>query len=260
MRTLVINLDCETARLAFQVAQAARFGLDLERLAAFTPETLDPPSGSPFWTRWQRPLREVEKAVLLSHREAWRRIAAGAEPVLVLEDDAWLMPGAADLLAAAVGLDGVEYLTMETRGRRKLLGQTHPDLPSIRRLWLDRSGAAAYVLWPRGAKRLLRRAEKVAGLADAVLVEAHGLRRWQADPALAIQLDIAKRHGLMPPLEARSSISSIARPAVAGLRYRARRIWRQLVMGAIGLRRAAAERSEVRLQAAELGSAQTKGW
>jgi glycosyl transferase family 25 len=248
MKALVINLDGEAGRLAFQLDQAQRLGLRLERLPAADARHLDPPSGDGYWRRWQRPLREAEKATLLSHRRAWGRIAGGAEPVLVLEDDAWLLPGASSFLDAAARLSGIEHLSLETRGRRKLLGPAHPGLPGIRRLWLDRSGAAAYLLWPRGAARLLGRADRVAGLADAVPVEAPGLLRWQADPALAIQIDMAPRYGLVPPIPVSSAISSEARPPRGDLRFRARRAWAQAAMGATGLRRrlAGAELREVR--------------
>ena len=237
MRALVLNLAGATDRMAFQADQLARAGLDWQRIEAVTPVTLAPPASDPVWRRWQRPLRDVEKAALLSHRAAWERIAAGAGPALVLEDDAWLMPGAADLLAHAARLTGIDHLTLETRGRRKLLGPPHPDLPGIRRLWLDRTGAAAYLLWPDGARRLLARADRVPALADAVPVETRGLRRWQADPALAIQIDMADRYGLKPPIAVESSISVAPRPDRGGPRFRLRRIGRQLAMGLAGLHR-----------------------
>jgi len=245
MRALVINLDRETARLAFQEEQAARVGLDLERLPAVTVAALDPPAADLRWVRWQRPLRDVEKATLLSHMTAWRRVLEAGAPMLVLEDDAWLMPGAGDFLEHAARLDGIEHLSLETRGRRKVLGKGHPQMPGLRRLWLDRSGAAAYLLWPEGARKLMARAAAVPGLADAVLVETRGLLRWQAAPALAIQVDMAARYGLTPPIAVESAISTVARPARGGLKFRLRRIARQLVMGLAGLR-LGTERVELR--------------
>lgn len=246
MRALVINLEGEADRLAFQMEQARRLGLAMERLPAVAAGRLGAAAADASWERWQRPLRDAEKAALLSHRAAWQAVARSGEPVLVLEDDAWLLPGARELLDRAAGLGGLEHLSLETRGRRKLLGPRHPDLPGIRRLWLDRTGAAAYLLWPRGAERMLARAERVAGLADAVPVETPGLRRWQADPALAIQIDMAERYGLVPPIRVRSAISGAARPAGGGLGFGARRLWRQAAMGAAGWRLlVGAERREV---------------
>lgn len=236
MKALVINLPRETERLGFQQAQAARLGLEIEIIAAVTVANLSPPAADPSWTRWQRPLRDVEKATLLSHRAAWARVIALNSPTLVLEDDAWLMPGAADFAAQVARLPGVEHLSLETRGRRKRLGQTHPQLPGLRRLWLDRSGAAAYLLWPQGARKLLARSQSVPALADAVLVETPGLLRWQATPAQAIQIDMAAHYGLIPPIPVHSTIASVARPAGRSLRYRLRRIAQQLRMGVMALR------------------------
>jgi len=246
MRALVLNLAAARDRLDFQSDQLARVGLLWDRVEAVTPARLDPPATDPFWLGWQRPLRDVEKAAFLTHRLAWQRIAGGGEPVLVLEDDAWLMTGVREFLDRAAGLDGIDHLTLETRGRRKILGAPHPSLPSVRRLWLDRTGAAAYLLWPQGARKMLARAGHVPALADAVPVETRGLRRWQADPALAIQIDMAGHYGLVPPIPVESSISAAPRPDRGGLPFRLRRIAAQLAMATAERHRlAGAERREV---------------
>ena len=236
MRALVINLARETGRLAFQKAQAGKLGLEIETVEAVTVDGLADLAARTDWTRWQRPLRDVEKATLFSHRAAWGRVIALGVPALVLEDDAWLMPGAVRLATGAAALPGIEHLSLETRGRKKLLGRTHADMAGLRRLWLDRSGAAAYLLWPEGAARLLERSEAVPALADAVLVETPGLLRWQAAPAQAIQIDMAAHYGLAPPIPVESAISSVTRPARSGSAYRARRVARQVWMGLAGLR------------------------
>ncbi|GAA0309512.1 glycosyltransferase family 25 protein [Rhodovulum strictum] len=244
MRALVINLACETGRLAFQREQAARLGLDLEVVPAVTVADLSARSEDLSWERWQRPLRDVEKATLLSHRAAWRRVIALGVPVLILEDDAWLMPGAARLAAQAAGLTGVEHLSLETRGRKKLIGAPHPKLAGIRRLWLDRTGAAAYLLRPEGACKLITRSQAVPALADAVLVETPGLRRWQAAPAQAIQIDMAARYGLAPPIDVASAISSVARPSRGTIYHRMRRLAWQVRMG-LAMSRPGTERIEL---------------
>lgn len=240
MHTLVINLPQEDTRRAFQAQQARDLGLTLEILEAVdvtrvADSVLD-------WTRWQRSLRDVEKAALLSHRAAWTRVVELGAPTLVLEDDGWLMPGAPAFLARAAGLPGIDHLSLETRGRKKVLGAVHPDLPGLRRLWLDRTGAAAYLLWPDGARRLLDRSTRVPGLADAIPVEARGLRRWQADPALALQVDMAERYGLTPPIPVASTISTTTRPEGRTPGQRLSRIAGQLRMGLQHLRPGTARR------------------
>ncbi len=231
MRALVINLDRAPLRLAFQEEQAKRLGFDLLRIPAVAAEAVSPPPSDPIWTRWQRPLRLVEMATLLSHRIAWQRVASGSDPMLILEDDAWLMPQTRPFLERLASRDlALDYVSLETRGRRKILGARHPDLPVLRRLWLDRSGAAAYVLWPSGARKLLRRAAQVPGLADAVISETVDLVRWQAAPALAIQMDMASRYGLTAPIAVTSSISTVPLPSPARGVFRLRRIGAQVAM------------------------------
>lgn len=233
MQTLVLNLASSTDRMAFQRRQLERLGLPFHRIEAATPQTLEPPADDPLWRRWQRPMSDVEKAVLASHRMAWQRVVEAGEPHLILEDDAWLSDRATDLLARLVPMTGLDHVSLETRGRRKIIGRApHPGCPDIRRLYQDRTGAAAYVLWPGGAAKLLARSDREAGIADAVICAAYEMSSWQAVPALAIQLDQAGRYGVPPPLTTRSSIPprpKATREARAP-HFRARRIAAQLRM------------------------------
>ena len=254
MKALVLNLAAETGRMGFQAAQLDRLGIPFERLEAVTPATLSPPAEDPYWTRWERPMRVTEMAALASHRAAWVRIAAGEAPRLVLEDDALLAPATAEFLATVQRLRGIDHITLEERGRKKLLSrEPHPEAP-MRRLWQDRTGAAAYILWPGGAARLVARTAARPGLADGVLCAAYELSSWQADPALAIQLDQCARHGMTPPIPVRSAIGAAAKPDRTALpaadrrRYRLRRIGAQLRMALRQLRRLpGAERRHVAL-------------
>ena len=246
----VINLDSRPDRLRVQLRQLGSLGIPWERVAAATPETVSPPPEASYWRRWERPLRDVEKAALASHREIWERIAAGRAPHLVLEDDALLLGGAAALLASLEGLDGIDHVSLETRGRKKRLGPHHSDAP-IRRLWQDRSGAAAYVLWPRGAERLLARSAAGAGLADATICAAYELCSWQAWPAEAIQFDQCARWGLAAPVPVTSAISSVDRPRLSDLppaearAFRLRRVGAQARMAARAMAHPFSARVEV---------------
>lgn len=231
MKALVINLDRDTERLAFQRRQLGALGLAFDRLPAITPADLDPPSGAAYWGRWQRPLRPAEMALTASHRAAWRIIAADDRPMLVLEDDALLAPGVPGLLDRVLGLPGIDYVNLETRARRKLVARRpHPQAP-IRRLWQDRCGSAAYALWPGGAQKLLRRLEHAPGPSDAVISAAYDLLAWQADPALAIQIDQCAHYGIAAPIPVTSAILATDRPEGRTAAQRARRIGAQLRMG-----------------------------
>ena len=239
MKAIVINLADATQRMALQKSQLEALGIAYRRLDAFDAHAaaLRPAT---YWDTWERPLRDVEKACLLSHRQAWMEIAAGDEPVLVLEDDALLSDRTHALLAALETVEGIDFLTLETRGRKKLLARAQSARDAhlgLRRLYQDRTGAAAYVLWPQGARKLLTRTEQRAGLADAVICAAYELAAFQADPALAFQIDRCETYGLEPPIETRSAISVLHAPSSADLplmtrlRFRLRRIWSQLRMG-----------------------------
>ena len=64
MRALVLNLAGQSARLAVQQAQLARLSIAWERIEATTPASLSRPADDPYWSTWERPLRDTEKAVL----------------------------------------------------------------------------------------------------------------------------------------------------------------------------------------------------
>lgn len=240
IHALVLNLAAETTRMEFQRTQLERLGIPYSRVEAVTPGTLSPGSEDGYWQGWERPLRPTEMAAFASHRKAWCQIASGADPVLVLEDDALLLPGVTGFLEGLAPLSGVDHVTLETRGRRKLLARGwHPTLP-MRRLWQDRTGAAAYVLWPSGAEKLLARTRVHAALADAAICAAYELVSWQADPARAIQMDQCDRWGISPPIPVRSTIDAVARPRVADFPTRTRAMFR--MRRAMGQLRMAARR------------------
>ncbi len=232
MKALIINIASETERFAFQTSQLDRLGIAYERVEASTPDTLIPPADDPYWSGWERPLRKTEMAAFASHRTAWARVVDANVPFLILEDDAVLMPGVPSLLAQLSDMAEAEYVTLETRGRRKRISASpHGELP-LRRLWQDRTGAAAYVLWPSAARKLLSRVAAAPGLADAVLCAAYELNAWQAVPALACQLDRCSAEGFSPPIETQSAIGKEAKPTASpSIAQKLRRVAGQVRMG-----------------------------
>jgi glycosyl transferase family 25 len=239
MKALVINLASEGERMAFMAGQLDTMGIAFERVEAVTPQTLTPPATDPYWSLWERPMRTTEMAALASHRAAWARVAEGTEPTLILEDDALFQPGTAAFLDQIVGLREAELVSLETRGRRKLIARNpHPKAP-MHRLWQDRTGAAAYVLRPSGAKKLLARVADAPCLADGVLCAAYDVTTWQAVPALVCQLDRCEAEGIAPPIATESAIGREAKPVVPStLAQKLRRIRAQLRLGVRQIRRA----------------------
>jgi glycosyl transferase family 25 len=240
MRALIINLAAATDRLALQRVQMRALGLAWERIEAVTPETLTPPASDPVWHRWQRPLRATEMALCASHILAWRRVVSLIEPCLVIEDDALLAATAPAFLAGVAGLAGIDHVSLETRSRKKVVDRRLDPRAPMRRLWQDRTGSAAYVVWPGGAEKLLAHALRVGGPSDAVISSTYALTSFQADPALAIQLDRCTAYGVAQPVATASTIDAMRKPvaAVAGYtlgeraRFRLRRAGAQLRMGA----------------------------
>ncbi|MBY4893707.1 glycosyltransferase family 25 protein [Rhodobacteraceae bacterium N5(2021)] len=228
----MINLDGEVARMAFMAEQLAALGIAFDRLQATTPDTLSPPPNDPYWSLWERPLRTTEMAAMASHRAAWSRVLEEDAPMLILEDDALLHGVTPSFLGAVAPIDEAELVSLETRGRAKLISRKNHPQALIHRLWQDRSGAAAYVLRPAGARKLLARVAKAPGLADAILCAAYDVSAWQAVPAIACQLDMCEAYGMSPPLATVSVIDSEPRPTGPKSRsQKLRRIWSQTRMG-----------------------------
>lgn len=234
--TLILNLESQHKRLAFQIEQAERLGLDWHRVPAVTPDTVEPVPSDRYWGTWERPLRTTEMAGMRTHQMAWQQVADSGTPALILEDDAILHDAVPDLLERLSADEQFEHVTLETRGRRKVIANTPVAGLPVHRLWLDRSGAAAYFLRPAGAVKLLAHTDRACGLADAVLCTTSSLRSWQAVPALAVQFDKAEQFGVPLPFPVTSTISSVSRPEDRTLGQRWRRASRQVRMGLIQLR------------------------
>lgn len=230
MKVLIINMARSTDRLAFQTAQMQALGMDWERIGAVTPDTLTPPADDPVWTRWQRPLRVTEMALMASHWAAWERVLTLNESCLILEDDAVLASDLPDFLSRIAARDDIDHLTLETRGRKKMVGRTL-HAPGIRRLVQDRTGSAAYVLFPSGARKLLQRTRRQPAPSDAAISGTYALRSYQADPALSVQLDFCEYYDLPCPMPAPSTIDAVKKPPNATPAQRRRRIMAQIVMG-----------------------------
>ena len=247
---LVINLADQVVRMGFMAAQLKQMGLAFARIEAVKSEDASAAKSKTYWQSWERPLKDAERACLLSHMSAWQRVADAGTPMLILEDDAILSTHIPEVLSAANALNGIDHLTFETRCRRKILARKPTGAVAghgIFRLYQDRSGAAAYLLWPAGATKLLDNASRSAGLADAVICRAYELFSYQLDPAGAVQIDCASNYGITPPIQTHSAIS--AAPEATGNRrepgFRMRRIGAQLTMGLRSLCHPFAKRQEI---------------
>ncbi len=242
LRVLLLNLKSAKDRFDFQKEQARTLGLDLHRIEGIADTDISDGTFHQLAFDWERPLRRTELACFLSHKRAWQDVVEKHSPALILEDDAVLstrLPQILDELSLRQGLD---LVTLEIRGRKKHVGRRHLPLDAtahLLRLYQDRTGAAAYVLWPAGAKKLLERFErKGAALADAFLYSAYELRAYQLEPAAAIQADHCRIYGISERLQTSTTTTPAHHPRpkplnhLQAIKFRFRRVGGQLRLAA----------------------------
>jgi len=238
---LVINLPKSVDRLDFQRKQLENLMLSFEVLDAFSKESIDLESFSKDALGWERPLRVAELACFMSHKAAWQRIIETQKPTLILEDDAILSKFTKDLLMELKHKKSFDMVTLEVRGRKKVIAKSEILTTSTNHklysLYQDRTGAAAYVLWPSGALKLIEKSRKVApALADAFISSCYSLRAFQVDPAVAVQQDQCRYYGVLSDFHSVSTISSAQKPnydsfkKATYLLYKYRRVYSQVKM------------------------------
>jgi len=244
---LVINLSTATERWEFQKKQLNTLGIKYQRWEAAAVSNITTNEYEKWANDWQRKLRRTEVACFLSHYQVWQHIANSAQSFLILEDDVMLSQNLLNVLDTLSTQPPTNYhhLNFETRGRKKLIGKQGIHIGNdiaLHDLFLDKTGAAAYLLTPKGAQILLDAVEKSgAGLADALLCHTKPLKSMQSVPALAIQMDMADRYnilGLVGHSAAKSNISDasqkkpIPNSIIDTINFKTRRLSMQLQIGA----------------------------
>ena len=239
MKTYILNGPSANERRDFQLLQAEKLGLDAVLINAVTPRDIPAAQFQQQAFMWERPLKITEVACFLSHYGVWEIIALGNEPALVLEDDAMLAQNTPQLLKFLEEINHVEYVCLETRLRKKMIGNKSIACTdahgSIHPLIQDRTGSAAYVLWPSAAKSLLIKFQQNGmGPSDAFITSSYQLQSWQTVPAFAIQADVAATYGVICPIAPNSLIahekvpSPPTRSAAHDLQFKWRRLRSQL--------------------------------
>jgi len=213
IQSLVINLKSASARMAFQKEQLLSMGIAWKRMPAITIDDIQIETDDIYWDGWQRPLALTERACLLSHIACWQVVYDNNAPYLILEDDALLADDLPAVLAAATQIKDFDLLQLETRNRAKYLEKKTFNVGPVqaRALLIDRTGAAGYILWPTGAKKLLDHVARAPGLADSIIAKSGLLRAAQVVPAQVIQNDMAQIYDV--PQEWPSEISSVSSPS-----------------------------------------------
>jgi glycosyl transferase family 25 len=193
MHILVISVATAIARRAMQLKQLDQLGLSGEIMDAVTPKELPISVLDDYRFSWARPLSDGEIACALSHRKVWGIAAKSKGPTLILEDDILLSNDISDVLQAILEGPDLGYISLEFYGQRKTLGKPlalGSTGYGISRLFRDRGGAAAYVVWPKSAQHILDAQTNSLALADAAINLTLGMKFYQLEPACAVQASI----------------------------------------------------------------------
>jgi len=137
-------------------------------------------------------------------------------PALILEDDALLSQYVPELLKSFTNKKNVDLINLEVRGRKKFISKIGQDTAcnsKLFKLYQDRNGAAGYVLWPSGAKKLLQyERENGIALADAQIANCNTLVSYQIEPAHVIQLDQCNHYGIPNTHSNTIQMSTVSQP------------------------------------------------
>jgi len=237
MNILIINTKPAIQRREFQTKQLERLSLPFTIIEALSAHDLDNDIYIKHKNDWQRPLKNTELACYFSHKKAWEQVLKNKAPALILEDDALLSKKTPEILKNLESTTNIDFVTLEVRGRKKYVGNKQKKISeenNIVRLHLDRTGAAAYILWPSGAKKLIAH-EKRRGvaLADAHITSCSNLLSYQAEPAAAIQLDQCSHYNLNREFNNALTTSSVSshQTEKKNIYFRYKRIKHQIYLG-----------------------------
>ena len=237
MDILIISLPNAKERRDFQQNQLSKLGLEFAFLDATSIHDLNEATYKQHYQDWQRPLKTTEVACYYSHRRAWNRVIQFNKPVLILEDDALLSKYVPELLKDFADKENTDLINLENRARKKFVSRSGESITcnsKLLRLYQDRTGAAGYILWPSGAKKLIQCEEKKGiALADAHITACNNLIAYQVEPSPIIQLDHCEYYDIKNPISNNASDSSVSshNNPKGGVFFWLRRIYSQVKLG-----------------------------
>ncbi len=196
MRILVINTPNKASRRVFQQTQAERLGLELEFINAVSVDDLPARVLQNAANEWTRAIRAQDVACTFSHWRAWEIVAEQTEQVCVLEDDVLLSDRFKDVLDYIERRrDGwscvydLEFANYKHKLSRSPVWRNAGLKLAAHRIYKNKRGAAAYVLGPKAAQRLLREATGYR-MMEAFLWTRRWMRQLQIEPCQAVQLEV----------------------------------------------------------------------
>lgn len=230
IKCLVISLIDATARRQFQRAQAKRYNLNMQFVDAVDVATVERDYLHTI-NHWHRPMWLKESACFLSHKKAWQIASKENGPVLILEDDSVLADNIHQALCALEAktwhwrdIIDIEWVPRKHSIAKKNTWSDDVSGTTLKRLFINKNGAGGYIIYPKGALKLLDNAKHIT-LLDAYLWHQDWSKNYQVEPALSIQLlflDKDKTFTATKPVGGESTQTIATRPFIQNLAHRLR--------------------------------------
>jgi len=234
LKIYVISLKYSDRR-KFQINQLR--SLDYEFFDGISSEQINKEYYQANSCHWERKLKKTEFACYQSHKNLWSKVYTNNKPAIIFEDDAVISTDFKKIISGLEKLNfsDIDLINFENRGRKKIISKKGIEIDSghsLRKLFHDTTGAAAYLLTPEGAKKLIDFEESSGiALADAQLFRCKNFQCYQVEPAPVFQLDMANHYGFSVKSSIiKSSVSSTYR-LENNFVFRLRRIVSQLKLG-----------------------------
>lgn len=196
MKIYTISMAASVHRKEYHKWQADELGMDVNYYDAIDGSVLSDEVFESLRYTYLRPLSRGEVGCFLSHKALWEKCASINEPIIILEDDIVISADFAAATSQLLNLQDVDRINLEGYfPQRKTFGKNVLQLRgfSLTELYQERAGAAAYILWPSGALKLLNHYKNKACLADVAL-KKRCLATYQLEPVVAMQALVCDRY------------------------------------------------------------------
>lgn len=190
----VLNLDRVPERAVFMEQQCAHAGIAAPHRVSATDASVEktcgasryaPHSWGPYWT-----LTQTEIAVFESHRKIWEMIARSGRPGATFEDDILLSSTSGETISQLGHYAGqFDLIKLDALGGTFRFGASQVLAGhALRKIVAVLPSAAAYLLSPEGAAKLLRQSRTYCDhLDDFITRPRPNFRAYQLVPGLAVQ-------------------------------------------------------------------------
>jgi glycosyl transferase family 25 len=197
MKILVINLKNSVERRDFQLRQADYLDISIDFIDAISKDQISDKTYKSLYNTWERPLLQTEVCCFLSHKLAWDKVIEQNQPILILEDDAIISCRIKKLLSELGDLEGIDRINLESRIKKKVVSKKSKSIGEhkMMRTIIDRSGAAGYILYPSGARKLINKYYNRAALADKI-DRIGSVKSYQIEPSAIMPIDFCNHFGI----------------------------------------------------------------